>query len=97
MFQSRDVLFIEKKFETDINECNNDNCEFFTDNVHFDMRDDKENTVLTYKNAAGTVREVCNLSKIEDHLTKLVCFQFNCWDFVYKASLLINQKRFMKL
>ena len=59
MFQSRDVLlFIKRKFETDINECNKDIYEFFTGNVHFDFCDDTGDTVLTYENAAGTDREV---------------------------------------
>lgn len=48
----------EKKFETDINESNKGNCEFFINNVHLDLRDDTEDNVLTYDNTEGIDREV---------------------------------------
>lgn len=48
----------EKEFETDINESNKGNCEFFINNVHLDLRDDTEDNVLTYDNTEGIDREV---------------------------------------
>ena len=48
----------EKEFETDINESNKGNCEFFINNVHLDLRDDTEDNVLTYDNTEGIEREV---------------------------------------
>ena len=57
MLRSRDVIFSENKFESDITGCGEKGCEFFTDKIQFHIYNDSDDTELTHDDAAVPVYE----------------------------------------
>ena len=89
MLRSRDVIFAENKFETDITGCGVRGCEFFTDNIQFRIYNDSGDTELTHDDATIPIHEEEAARPLRNRRApdSLGALTGDWWDIVGNASI----------